>query len=55
MRKKNCAFCKKEFDVLYRVQYKVQRTGSFYVKTAYWKSKKTILCIAMGGLGKNSA
>jgi len=34
---------------------KYNATGSFYVKAAYWKSKKTILCIAMGGLGKNSA
>ena len=31
---------------------KLQRHWEFYVKAAYWKSKKTILCIAMGGLEK---
>ncbi|MDC1012580.1 hypothetical protein OAQ04_05025 [Flavobacteriaceae bacterium] len=52
MRKKNCEFCKKEFDVLYRVQYKVQRHWEFLCKSCLLEVKENNPLYRYGGTWK---
>ena len=53
MRKKNCANCKKEFDVLYRAQYQsTTRLGVFMQKLPAGRQRRTIPLYRYGGTWK---
>jgi predicted amidophosphoribosyltransferase len=52
MRKKNCANCKKEFDVMYRAQYQAQRDWVFLCKNCLLSVKHENPFYRYGGTWK---
>ena len=53
MRVKYCKLCKKDFPVMFRIQYNSTKNGFLLVKIVCWRLKKIIHITSMEGLGKS--